>query len=599
MAGAPILTELSPMTDTLKILFVDDRGLGLEREAASLLRACRPELAEASCASLAPGDSEPLAAGRSFDVVIALSDGARAAVLAEPGPGDVGGIPWLSGVPAFLHWPIPVTAPPDATATAPALPRERLRELVDELVDHGYLEAIRRERGRMQAFADMMDEGIVIHDRQRRIFFVNRAAMSMTGASREKVLGRDCHEAFPPSGLCGAACQFCGVGTEEGGRHAYETNFVDDGGRQRRIKVTSEPMEIEPGRSGILAVLQDLTEVAEMRRRLGDREKFHGMVGVSAAVRDVFDAIKAVGASDYPVLITGESGTGKELVASAIHQEGTRAGGPFVPVNCGALPLTILESELFGHVRGAFTGAIRDKKGRFELAHGGTLFLDEVGELSPEVQVKLLRVLQERRIERVGGEQPIAIDVRIISATNRDLRAMVAKGRFREDLFYRLCVVPIHLPPLRERREDIPYLVEHILQRVSAETGRRIRAVDDAALELLLAHPWPGNVREQINALQFAAIHCDGEVVRAEHLPLEIRRHRPGAERPLPDRALDLQRGRDAQDDPRLKLTREAVDTALRATGGNRVRAAKMLGVGRATLYRFFDRSRDDDSKDG
>jgi sigma-54 dependent transcriptional regulator, acetoin dehydrogenase operon transcriptional activator AcoR len=326
------------------------------------------------------------------------------------------------------------------------------------------------------------------------------------------------------------------------------------------------------------------------------------MVGVSAPAREVFEAIRMVGASDYPVLITGESGTGKELVASAIHHEGARSNGPFVPVSCGALPVTILESELFGHVRGAFTGAIRDKKGRFELADRGTLFLDEVGELSPQVQVKLLRVLQEKRIERVGGEQSIPVDVRIISATNRDLRALVAKGRFREDLFYRLCVVPIHLPPLRERREDIPYLVEHILQRVSKETGKAIRGVDDDALELLLAHSWPGNVREQINALQFAAIHCDGEIIRAAHLPIELRRLRQRADAPTADRTTDAwpsrERGRDAKGDPRLKLTQEAVETALRATGGNRVRAAKMLGVGRATLYRFFERE-DEGGADG
>jgi sigma-54 dependent transcriptional regulator, acetoin dehydrogenase operon transcriptional activator AcoR len=217
-----------------------------------------------------------------------------------------------------------------------------------------------------------------------------------------------------------------------------------------------------------------------------------------------------------------------------------------------------------------------------------------VGELTPQVQVKLLRVLQDKRIERVGGERAIPVDVRIVSATNRDLRAMVEKGRFREDLFYRLCVVPIHLPPLRERREDIPYLVDHILARISAESGKRIRAVDDRALDLLLAHTWPGNVREQINALQFASIHCDDEIIRAEHLPAEIRRLRPlsrGERASAGPQPLHLRENGDAKGgDPRYKLTRAAVETALSATRGNKVRAAKLLGVGRATLYRFFER---------
>ena len=560
------------MLPTLDILFVDDRGL--EPLAAACLERRCGGMARAFCMSRA-GD----AAQRGFDAVVALSEEALRSVVDEAAPP-------LCGVPAVLSWPTPVEG---------AL--ESLNARVAAFVDDGYLAALAHERRRMQRFADMMDEGIVIHDKRRRVFFVNDAALAMTGRRREEIIGRDCHEAFAPEGLCGASCQFCD-GTAAEGRHTYETEFVDRDGAPRRLKVTSELMELVPGTEGMLAVLQDLTEVTEIRRTLGERRKFHGMVGVSAAVHDVFESIRAVSASDYPALITGESGTGKELVAAAIHQESARREGPFVPVNCGALPVAILESELFGHVRGAFTGAIRDKKGRFELAHGGTLFLDEVGELSPQVQVKLLRVLQEKRIERVGGEGSLPVDVRIISATNRDLRAMVEKGRFREDLFYRLCVVPIHLPPLRERREDIPYLVDHILARISTETGRTIRGVDDRALDLLLSHTWPGNVREQINALQYASIHCDGEIIRAEHLPAEIRRLRPvHRDERAADASSAAARGHHPGgdgDDSRYKLSRAAVESALAATRGNKVRAAKLLGVGRATLYRFFDRSEAD-----
>jgi transcriptional regulator with GAF, ATPase, and Fis domain len=315
------------------------------------------------------------------------------------------------------------------------------------------------------------------------------------------------------------------------------------------------------------------------------------------------------------VLITGESGTGKELVATAIHAESGRRGGPLVPVNCGALPENILESELFGHVRGAFTGAIRDKKGRFELADGGTLFLDEVGELPPSFQVRLLRVLQEKRFERVGGEQQVSVDVRIIAATNRDLKEMVQQGSFREDLFYRLCVVPIQLPPLRDRREDVPPLVGQILERVSRETGKRIERLSAPAMDLLLAHAWPGNIRELINALQFAAVRCRGSAIEIEHLPPEIRAAgasgtsrlyspvTPPEESAAAATSAEVvqefgagQPAGDAMPAPvkgkRTKLTAEAVERALIATGGNKVKAAKLLGVGRATLYRFFQKGR-------
>jgi transcriptional regulator with GAF, ATPase, and Fis domain len=294
------------------------------------------------------------------------------------------------------------------------------------------------------------------------------------------------------------------------------------------------------------------------------------------------------------VLISGESGTGKELVASAIHQESRRKGNPFVPVSCGALPDSILESELFGHVRGAFTGAIRDKKGRFELADGGTLFLDEVGELPSSFQVKLLRVLQEMRFERVGGEKSISVDVRIIAASNRDIRRMVQDGHFREDLFYRLCVVPIVLPPLRERREDIPFIVERILERVREETGKPIDAVANDAMDLLLDYSWPGNIRELINALQFAAVRCSQEEILPRHLPPEVSRAIPAA--PVAD-AAPTPAAPEPSSRRRTKLTREAVEEAIEAANGNKVQAAKILGVGRATLYRFL--SSENDSRAG
>jgi len=330
--------------------------------------------------------------------------------------------------------------------------------------------------------------------------------------------------------------------------------------------------------------MQDITEVSDLRHRLRKEHSFHGMVTASARMQELFTATRQICTSDYPVLITGESGTGKELMASAIHQESRRKGGPFVPINCGALPDNILESELFGHVRGAFTGAIRNKKGRFEMAHGGTLFLDEVGELSPSFQVKLLRVLQEKRFEMVGGERTIEVDVRIISATNRNVRELIREGSFREDLFYRLCVFPLELPPLRERREDIPPIVEHALEKVRQETGSKVTSVSTAAMETLMDYGWPGNVRELINAVQFASVLCQGDEIQPHNLPPEVRHGdadavpvAPPAQKPPP-----------ATTERKRKLDWAAVDAALAEANGNKVKAAKILGVGRATLYRFL-----------
>ncbi len=435
--------------------------------------------------------------------------------------------------------------------------------------------------------ADLLEDGFVAHDLERRIWMFNAAAERITGRRCDEVLGHDCHDVFPPHGLCGPECGFQTAGCALEHRRRYEVTVTAADGEDRQLRASVDPVDPALGLpDGVMAVFRDITEVAELRRQVHHEHSLHGIVAASPAMRDVFEIIRQVSASDYPVLISGESGTGKELVAQAIHEESRRSHGPFVPINCGALPENVLESELFGHVRGAFTGAIRDKKGRFELADQGTLFLDEVGELSPAFQVKLLRVLQEKRFERVGGERSITADVRIVSATNQDLRARMRAGEFRDDLYYRLCVVPIRLPALRERREDIPLLVEHVLRRVRGETGKDLRSVSDGAMRLLLGHGWPGNVRELINALQFAAVRCGGEEIGPEHLPHEIRDDGAPAAG-----AVDAVRLDPAPPGPgrRVRLTVESVREALARTGGNKLRAAKHLGVGRATLYRFLD----------
>jgi transcriptional regulator with GAF, ATPase, and Fis domain len=272
-------------------------------------------------------------------------------------------------------------------------------------------------------------------------------------------------------------------------------------------------------------VLEDMTELNTLRRRLKTDQSFAGIVGHDAKMQELFETIREVAEVDVPVFIQGESGTGKELVAAAIHNEGIRAKKPFVPVNCGALPEGLLTSELFGHVKGSFTGALRDKKGRFELANGGTLFLDEVIDLPKDMQSKLLRVLQEGTFERLGDEKTKSVDVRIISAANRDLKNEVKRGNFRDDLYYRINVVPIYMPPLRERKNDIPLLIDHFFSRIVTDGSRDYPEISDDAVSLLMDYHWPGNVRELENAIQFAIVKCRGRMILPKDLPIELQRH--------------------------------------------------------------------------
>jgi PAS domain S-box-containing protein len=317
-------------------------------------------------------------------------------------------------------------------------------------------------------------------------------------------------------------------------------------------------------------------KLKNLRRQMAMAEGFSGIVSLDPKMLDIFDSIKELAEMDVPVMIQGESGTGKELVAMAIHNEGHRAHQPFIAVNCSALPEGLLESELFGHVRGAFTGAIRDKKGRFELAHGGTIFLDEIGDLSPALQVKLLRVLQEGTFERVGDENTRNVNVRVISATNKDLAREIKEERFRSDLFYRMCVVPITIPPLRERRNDIPLLIDYILKSSLSEKKKKDVKVSPAALSAMMDYNWPGNVRELQNAIQYALVKCKSDLILKDHLPPSII-----AIFPTEEFTTKKKRG------PKLSI--DTVRWALKETQGNKKEAARKLGVSRATLYRFLD----------
>ena len=322
-------------------------------------------------------------------------------------------------------------------------------------------------------------------------------------------------------------------------------------------------------------------ENRRFREAIQERYQLGNIVGVSPPMLDVFKLIARVAATRSTVLITGESGTGKEVVARALHYNGPRVSGPFVTIDCGGLAETLLESELFGHVRGAFTGAIAARRGLFEMGHGGTVFLDEVGDIGSNVQAKLLRVLEVQEIRPVGGNESIRIDVRLIAATNKDLQATVREGRFREDLFYRLNVVSIHLPPLRERPEDIPALAQHFLHKYAEANKKDIASLAPEAMAMLEAYAWPGNVRELENAIERAVAVGRHPVLLPEDLPLQVAGGIPAAETRLgsPPGLLSLE-----------EMTRRHLVRVLGATGGNKKRTAEILGIDRRTLYRMLDR---------
>jgi len=354
------------------------------------------------------------------------------------------------------------------------------------------------------------------------------------------------------------------------------------------VDFVTKPFEVDALRIKVRQILEHSAleqEVVRLRDEVAGRSRLGRLIGRSEAMRGVYRTIERVAESRSNVLITGESGTGKELAARAVHELGPRREAPFVVVNCAAIPETLLESELFGHEKGAFTDARERRIGRFEAAHGGTLFLDEIGELPLAVQAKLLRALQDRTIDRVGSTQPIPVDVRVVAATNRDLDREVAAGRFRADLYYRIHVVPIALPPLRERREDIRLLAESFLARVRAEAGRGPSRIAPAALSALERHAWPGNVRELENAIERAVALADGEVLELADLPDEIQQAARG----------DLLReevraGRLDLDSAVGRFETDLIREALARTGGNQTRAAEQLGLTRRVLKLKMDR---------
>ncbi len=408
--------------------------------------------------------------------------------------------------------------------------------------------------------------GTVLTDERGRLLFLSESAIRLCGKEADEAVGREWSQCMPFDPDTIASIEKMAAKKADQ-RQKVAARFSTNGGRECRIEVEVRDDPQDPRRK--LFLLYDVSEVHDLRQMLDEKSHFHGMLGKSHAMQQVFQQIDEVARVDWTVLIEGETGTGKELVARAIHQSSHRSAGPFVAVNCAGLTDSVLTSQLFGHKKGAFTGAVADHKGLFEEAGGGTIFLDEIGDIPERVQTNLLRVLQEREIMRLGESRSRKVDVRVLVATHQDLNQAVADGRFRADLMYRIRVARVGLPPLRERAEDIPLLAAAFLARSRATSGKPVESFDNDAMRALTSHPWPGNVRELEHAVEFAVIRARGEVIYADDLPPEIQGTPP---------LLPLQNGADGE--------KERVLAAIEQVGGNRSLAARRLGISRATLYR-------------
>ena len=448
-----------------------------------------------------------------------------------------------------------------------------------------------------QEICHAIQEGVYIVNPSGRIVMVNDAMTRLTGYSREELLTKSC--AVLGCDVCAAQRKsVTGVWCPLFAGRASQAKrcFISrkNGALLPVFKNQSLIHDKDGAVIGAVESVMDLSEldrldrrVVELSRLLNSPDSFHGMVGVSPAMRRLYDILEKAARSDAPVLLLGESGTGKELAARAIHELGARKSGPLVQLNCAALNESLLESELFGHAKGAFTGAYRERQGRFEAAQGGDIFLDEIGDAPLSIQVKLLRVLETRSIERVGANRPIPVDVRLITATHQDLRALIGQGRFREDFFFRINVIPIELPPLRARMEDLPLLAEHFLHTHAARSGRDAAQISPEAMRLLMGRRWPGNVRELRSALEYALVLADSGRIEPSHLPPDMGRDSatvcPGPTAP----AVSAEPAFAPGSGPRSALfgdERAALVEALRQSGGNKSEAARMLGVSRLTV---------------
>jgi PAS domain S-box-containing protein len=426
---------------------------------------------------------------------------------------------------------------------------------------------------------DSIAHGIFTIDSAGSITSFNRAAEELTGYRREEVIGRPCSAVFQ-SDMCERRCPLKQtIRTGERG-DGDEVKIITKSGQSLPISISTTALLDDQGRTvGGVEMFRDLRQVAELRKELEKSYELEDIISKSHHMKRLFETLPLIASSQSTVLIEGESGTGKELVARAVHNLGPRRDQPFVALNCAAVPDTLIESELFGYKRGAFTDAKQDKPGRFALAEGGTLLLDEIGDLSKHMQVKLLRVLQEKEYEPLGSTETIKADVRIIASTNRELAEEARNGDFREDLYYRLNVVRIEVPPLRARKEDVPILVNHFIDHFNALQGRRITSCSERVMSALMRYPFPGNIRELENAIEHAFVVCIDTTIRMDDLPRHILEYFASEEKELPPAKHPLE---DAE--------MEAIRSCLERNEYNRTRTAQELGISRNTLWRKMKR---------
>jgi len=427
--------------------------------------------------------------------------------------------------------------------------------------------------GREKTILDSINEGVFTVDLDWKITEFNRAAEQITRVSRREALGQPCCEVFRAS-ICENSCVLRRTMSSGKPIQNATAHIITRRGELIPIRISTALLKDKNGQIiGGVETFQDLSPIEQLQKELKSRYSFEDIVGRSPAMIKLFEILPQISESSSTVLIEGPSGTGKELFARAIHSLSPRKKSPFVAVNCGALPDTLLESELFGHKAGAFTDARRDKPGRFALANGGTVFLDEIGDISPAMQIRLLRVLQERVIEPLGSVEPMRVDVRIVAATNRDLAEMVRAGTFREDLYYRIRVISLKLPSLSQRREDIPLLVDHLVAKFNRLQNRDIEGISEEVLAQLMEYEYPGNVRELENIIEQAFVLCRGRLIELHHLPAELRPPSTsgyGTSNPMSLRSME-------------KLL---ISEALRRHKGSRKKAAQQLGIDPSTLYR-------------
>ena len=441
---------------------------------------------------------------------------------------------------------------------------------------------------------ESIGDGIFVLDTHGTIMAWNPAMEKITGYSFDEIKGKSCKilnfsQCFDKD--CPTGMKDCGV-LKYGKVEPTECLLSHKKGHA--LSVTKNARVIKNKQNKIIGIVEAVTDLTELKnarmkmeeatRRLGELNRLGGIIAKSKVMQNVFTFIKASAASDATILIQGESGTGKELVAGAIHSIGERRNKPMITVNCSALSESLLESELFGHVRGAFTSANRDRTGRFEQADGGTIFLDEIGEVTPYIQVKLLRVLQQKEIERVGESRKRKIDIRIITATNKDLKSLVDAGRFREDLYYRLKVFPIYLPPLRSRKEDIPLLVSHFIKMNNEKTAIKVKGIAKTALKVFMDYSWPGNIRELANAIEHAFVLCSDRQIDLADLPLEIR------EPDTIDRSVEQEKQTFNKKATRHRylLTREKLIDLLHDSQWNKAEVARRVGLSRASIWKYM-----------